>query len=258
MVEETLNAQNAGNVKNAGLALAAAAVLAGLMAAGSALFLASGSPTAGASEATADAGLPDSQSPAPGDVNAPGMTAGTGAPVADPVAEAVPSIVTPPSGEAAPDFRGIVQWINSPPLSLAELQGKVVLIDFWTYSCINCQRTLPYVRDWHDKYSGLGLVVVGVHSPEFGFEKDEDNVREAVAEQQVTWPVAMDNDFRTWRAYENRWWPHKFLIDRDGAIRYHHIGEGAYLETELHIRNLLVEAGQAVSGIRAGSGIGGG
>ena len=95
-------------------------------------------------------------------------------------------------------------------------------------------------------------MVVGVHSPEFSFEKVESNVREAVAEQQVTWPVAMDNDFTTWRAYENRWWPHKFLVDEDGAVRYHHIGEGAYEETELHIRNLLTEAGYDVSGIPVG------
>ena len=240
---------DATKIKNAGLALAAAAVLAGLMVAGSVLFLSAGSD--GRQPAGVDASgvsgdfkpeIPASDSPiqsAPASATVPGPEA--------------PGIVTPPGGENAPDFRGIVQWINSPPLSLAKLQGKVVLIDFWTYSCINCQRTLPYVRDWHDKYSGLGLVVVGVHSPEFGFEKDEGNVREAVVKQGVTWPVAMDNDFRTWRSYENRWWPHKFLIDQDGVIRYHHIGEGAYVETELHIRNLLVEAGQVVSDIEVGN-----
>lgn len=161
-------------------------------------------------------------------------------------------IITPPGIEPAPDFRGIEQWINSSPLSLTELQGKVVLVDFWTYSCINCQRTLPYVRSWQDKYADHGLVIVGVHSPEFDFESVEANVREAVERERVTWPVAMDNDFSTWRAYENRWWPHKFLIDQDGLIRYDHIGEGAYQETELHIRNLLVEAGYDVAGIPVG------
>ena len=103
------------------------------------------------------------------------------------------------------------------------------------------------MRSWHDKYADRGLVVVGVHSPEFRFEKDLDNVKEALIELGVTWPVATDNDFRTWRAYQNRWWPHKFLIDQEGQIRYHHIGEGAYEEMELHIRNLLAEAGAKVN-----------
>ena len=168
-----------------------------------------------------------------------------------------PEIVTPPGDVEAPEFRGIVQWINSDPLTMEELRGKVVLIDFWTYSCINCQRTLPYIRDWHDKYGETGLVVVGVHAPEFQFERKEENVRQAVADQDVTWAVAMDNGFQTWRSYQNRWWPHKFLIDEQGTIRFHHIGEGAYRETELHIRNLLAEAGVDVSGIQVGSVTGG-
>lgn len=168
-----------------------------------------------------------------------------------------PEIVTPPGTYTAPEFRGIVQWINSDPMTMEELRGKVVLIDFWTYSCINCQRTLPYIRDWHDKYGEMGLVVVGVHAPEFQFEHKEENVRQAVIDQDVTWAVAMDNGFQTWRAYQNRWWPHKFLIDQQGTIRFHHIGEGAYRETELHIRNLLVEAGVDVSGIVVGGVTGG-
>ena len=106
---------------------------------------------------------------------------------------------------------------------------------------------MPYVQDWYAKYADRGLVVVGVHSPEFQFEHDPDNVREAIERLGVNWPVATDNDFRTWRAFQNRYWPHKFLIDQDGRIRYHHIGEGAYQETELHIRNLLVEANATVS-----------
>lgn len=168
-----------------------------------------------------------------------------------------PEIVTPPGTYTAPEFRGIVQWINSDPMTMEELRGKVVLIDFWTYSCINCQRTLPYIRDWHDKYGEMGLVVVGIHAPEFQFEHKEENVRQAVIDQDVTWAVAMDNGFQTWRAYQNRWWPHKFLIDQQGTIRFHHIGEGAYRETELHIRNLLAEAGVDVPGIVVGGVTGG-
>ncbi len=165
--------------------------------------------------------------------------------------------MTPPGTYTAPEFRGIVQWINSDPMTMEELRGKVVLIDFWTYSCINCQRTLPYIRDWHDKYGEMGLVVVGIHAPEFQFEHKEENVRQAVIDQDVTWAVAMDNGFQTWRAYQNRWWPHKFLIDQQGTIRFHHIGEGAYRETELHIRNLLAEAGVDVPGIVVGGVTGG-
>jgi len=150
-------------------------------------------------------------------------------------------------GPTAPEFVGIVQWLNSESLTLADLRGKVVLVDFWTYSCINCLRTLPYLRDWHEKYAGKGLVIVGVHSSEFDFEKSEDNVRQAVARERVTWPVAMDNNFETWRAYRNRFWPHKFLLDKSGVVRYDHIGEGAYLETESKIRELLAETSADVS-----------
>ncbi|MCZ6614652.1 MAG: redoxin family protein [Chloroflexi bacterium] len=163
------------------------------------------------------------------------------------------AVAQAPTEPQAEDFRGIVQWLNSDPLTLEELQGRVVLIDFWTYSCINCLRTLPFLRDWHAKYANQGLTIVGVHSPEFNFEKDEANVREALIREQVAWPVAMDNDFATWRAYRNRWWPNKFLIDQDGIVRYNHIGEGAYEETEHQIRALLTEAGYDVSGIPVGA-----
>ena len=175
-----------------------------------------------------------------------------------PVPESAPDQTETPQKEAKPkgppaaDFTGITRWINSESLSLEELRGNVVLVDFWTYSCINCIRTLPYLRDWHDKYAGRGLVIVGVHSPEFDFEKVEANVRDAIAELRVTWPVAMDNDFGTWRAYRNRYWPNKFLIDRDGRVRYNHVGEGAYLETEKEIRKLLTEANYDVSDIQVG------
>ena len=165
------------------------------------------------------------------------------------------STTNPPTGDPvnfANDFVGVTQWLNSPPLTLEELKGKVVLVDFWTYTCINCLRTLPYLRDWNTKYASRGLVIVGVHSPEFQFKHDEGNVREAMVRERVTWPVAMDNDFDTWRAYSNRYWPNKFLIDKDGEIRYNHIGEGAYTETELHIRGYLEEAGYDVSDIPVG------
>jgi thiol-disulfide isomerase/thioredoxin len=152
-----------------------------------------------------------------------------------------------------PEPRGIAVWINSEPLTIASLRGKVVLVDFWTYSCINCIRTLPYLKEWHAKYASRGLVIVGVHTPEFEFEKDINNVRVAVQKYGVTWPVALDNDYATWRAYANRFWPHKYLADGNGRLRYHHIGEGAYMETEQWIRKLLAEAGYDVSDISLGS-----
>lgn len=138
-------------------------------------------------------------------------------------------------------------WINSEPLNLAELTGKVVLIDFWTYSCINCQRTLPYLRTWWEKYEDDGLVIIGVHSPEFEFEKEYDNVVKAAADFNLTYPIVQDNDFRTWRAYSNRYWPAKYLIDKDGYVRYTHFGEGKYDETEAMIQLLLEETGTAVN-----------
>ena len=141
----------------------------------------------------------------------------------------------------APDFTGIERWINSEPLKIEQLKGKVVLVDFWTYTCINCIRTLPYIKEWDKKYRDKGLVIVGVHTPEFEFEKKYENVLKAVNEYQLKYPVAQDNDYATWRAYQNRYWPHKFLIDIDGYIRYDHIGEGAYEETEKMIQQLLNE-----------------
>lgn len=150
---------------------------------------------------------------------------------------------------AAPEFAGITAWLNSDVLSMDELRGRPVLIDFWTFGCINCIRTLPHVRAWHDAYAPHGLVIVGVHTPEFRHEYVEENVRESLPSRGVIWPVAMDNGYKTWRAYKNRFWPHKFLIDREGRIRYHHIGEGAYQETEKAIRALLAEGGTDLSHI---------
>ena len=144
----------------------------------------------------------------------------------------------------APDFKGIKLWINTPggaPLSLAKLKGKVVLVDFWTYSCINCLRTLPHLKAWDRAYRKAGLTIVGVHSPEFSFERVPDNVRSAVQRLGVRYPVALDNDFATWRAYSNDYWPAEYLIDKSGHIRHEHYGEGSYGETESAIRRLLGE-----------------
>ncbi len=141
----------------------------------------------------------------------------------------------------APDFVGIERWINSEPLKIEQLRGKVVLVDFWTYTCINCIRTLPYLKDWDKKYRDKGLVIVGVHTPEFEFEKKYENVLKAVNDYQLKYAVAQDNNYATWSVYQNRYWPHKFLIDIDGYIRYDHIGEGNYDETEKMVQLLLNE-----------------
>lgn len=134
-------------------------------------------------------------------------------------------------------------WINSEPLRLSELRGKVVLIDFWTYSCINCIRTLPYLRSWHEKYADDGLVIIGVHTPEFEFEKDLENLQTAVDDFELEYPIMQDNNYATWRAFDNRYWPAKYLIDAQGRIRYFHFGEHGYDETEAKIQELLQEAG---------------
>jgi cytochrome c biogenesis protein CcdA/thiol-disulfide isomerase/thioredoxin len=146
----------------------------------------------------------------------------------------------------APEFSGIRGWINSEPLTLRELRGRVVLIDFWTYSCINCLRTFPYLREWDDRYRQAGLTIVGVHSPEFAFERVESNVRENSKDLKLRYPIALDNDFGTWKAWSNQYWPAKYLIDRNGRVRYYHFGEGDYAETEEAIRTLLAERGGPV------------
>jgi thiol-disulfide isomerase/thioredoxin len=142
---------------------------------------------------------------------------------------------------AASELRGISNYINTEHVALADLKGKVVLVDFWTYSCINCIRTIPYLNAWHEKYADDGLVIVGVHTPEFDFEKNPANVQAAVEKYGIKYPVAQDNDRETWKAYENRYWPRKYLVDYEGFIRYDHIGEGAYEETEKVIQALLQE-----------------
>src|SRR5580698_3253933 len=140
-----------------------------------------------------------------------------------------------------PDLSGAVAWLNSPPLNRDQLKGHVVLIDFWTYSCINCLRSIPYVRAWADRYKDSGLVVIGVHTPEFAFEKDLDNVKRAVGEFKITYPVALDDDYKIWKAFNNSFWPADYLIDATGKIRHHHFGEGKYDETEEQIQELLKE-----------------
>lgn len=139
----------------------------------------------------------------------------------------------------APELTGITKWLNSEELKLAELQGKVVLIDFWTYSCINCIRTLPYVTQWYEKYKDQGFEIIAVHTPEFAFEKVTSNVETALKRYNITYPVAQDNNYKTWSAFKNQFWPAKYLIDKNGDIVYTHFGEGEYEETELAIRTLL-------------------
>jgi cytochrome c biogenesis protein CcdA/thiol-disulfide isomerase/thioredoxin len=151
-----------------------------------------------------------------------------------------------PNLGAAPELTGITSWINSRPLTLASLRGKVVVIDFWTYSCINCIRTLPYVTQWYEKYKDQGLVIIGVHSPEFAFEHDPGNVAQAVKRFNITYPVALDNNLSTWSAFENEYWPAEYFIDANGDLRYTHFGEGEYDQTERIIQALLAEADSAV------------
>lgn len=158
---------------------------------------------------------------------------------------------TAPGTSAGPetlrDFSSAQRWLNSQPLNIDALRGHVVLVDFWTYSCINCLRTLPYIRAWADRYKDTGLIVVGVHTPEFAFEKEPDNVQRAVRELNITYPVALDNDYTIWKAFGNKYWPSDYIVDGTGRIRYHHFGEGKYEETEAHIQELLKECNGGIS-----------
>jgi thiol-disulfide isomerase/thioredoxin len=149
-----------------------------------------------------------------------------------------------------PSLSGATEWFNSPPLTPAGLRGKVVLVDFWTYSCINWRRTLPYVSAWAKKYKDQGLVVIGIHTPEFEFEKNIENVRWAVKDMQVDYPVAMDNDYAIWRAFRNEYWPALYFIDAKGRVRHHQFGEGDYEQSERVIQQLLTKAG--ASGVGSG------
>jgi thiol-disulfide isomerase/thioredoxin len=143
-----------------------------------------------------------------------------------------------------PSLDGATGWLNSPALAAADLRGKVVLVDFWTYTCINWLRTLAYVRAWAEKYEDQGLIVIGVHTPEFPFERDIDNVRRAAKEMRVEYPVALDSDYAVWRAFANRYWPAVYIADAQGRIRHHQFGEGGYAECEMVIQRLLREAGR--------------
>ncbi|WP_374547183.1 cytochrome c biogenesis protein DipZ [Rhodoblastus sp.] len=203
----------------------------------------------GLSPAQADGGQSASVVMAPGDAAGAMMMKSGDAPAMAPLpakAKADELLVEGP----APSLSGAVEWLNSPPLSNEALKGKVVLVDFWTYSCINCLRALPYVRAWADKYRDQGLVVIGVHAPEFAFERDVGNVKRAVADLGVTYPVAIDNDFAIWRAFRNQYWPAHYFIDAQGRVRHHHFGEGEYDQSEKVIQQLLAEAG--ASGAAAG------
>jgi thiol-disulfide isomerase/thioredoxin len=164
-----------------------------------------------------------------------------------------------PSQGPMPALDGASQWLNSPPLTRAQLKGKVVLIDFWTYSCINCIRALPYVEAWYKQYAAQGLVVIGVHTPEFAFEKQTSNVQRAIKNFGITYPVAMDNNYSIWQAFNNNSWPAHYFIDAQGNVRYVHLGEGEYDKSEQIIRALLAERnGAPVSGAlvgKAGTGV---
>ena len=152
------------------------------------------------------------------------------------------AIKLPVEGEF-PSLAGATEWLNSPPLSASGLRGKVVLIDVWTYTCINWLRTLPYVRAWAEKYKNQGLVVIGVHSPEFAFEHNVDNVRRQAKDMRVDYPIAIDNDFAIWRAFKNQYWPALYFVDAQGHIRHHQFGEGEYEKSEMVIQQLLAETG---------------
>jgi thiol-disulfide isomerase/thioredoxin len=153
----------------------------------------------------------------------------------------------------APELAGLGPWYNSPPLTLAALKGKVVLVDFWTYSCINCVRTLPHIQALWSKYKNQPFVIVGVHAPEFTFEKKPENVAEAIRTHKLGYPIAQDNDFATWRAFDNHYWPAKYLIDAQGLIRYTHFGEGDYEATDQAVQSLLAELGGTPGGGPSGA-----
>jgi thiol-disulfide isomerase/thioredoxin len=148
-----------------------------------------------------------------------------------------------PDEGKAPAFGGVTEWLSSQPLMTADLRGKVVLVQFWTYTCINWLRTLPYVRAWAEKYKDQGLMVIGAHTPEFAFEKDLANVRRAAGEMRVDYPIAIDNDYAVWRAFKNQYWPALYFIDARGRIRHHQFGEGEYERSERVIQQLLADAG---------------
>ena len=189
------------------------------------------------------AGMEDSTVNQQGSAATGGQAAGVPVALPAPLASSLPASVSLENRGPAPDFQGITAWINSPALTMAGLRGKVVLIEFWTFACINCQHVQPYVKAWSDRYGPAGLVVVGVHSPELSFERDLGNVRQAVAQAGLHYPVAFDPSFTTWNAYGNSYWPAFYFVDKDGQIRHTHFGEGDYAGSEQVIRQLLAAAG---------------
>lgn len=176
-------------------------------------------------------------------------------PTSTPVVKPTNPLPLPTYPEGVLEVHGATGWLNSDEFKIAEktAENKVVLVDFWTYTCVNCIRTLPFLREWHEKYSDNGLVILGVHTPEFEFEEDIDNVRDALVREDIQWPVVLDNEYDTWRSFGNRYWPAKYLIGIDGQLTYRHFGEGAYVEAEEAIRHALTDAGWDVSGIPVGS-----
>jgi len=166
------------------------------------------------------------------------------------VNSATPRLELPVEG-LLPDLSGATSWLNSAPLTAQALRGKVVLVDFWTFSCINCQRALPHVRAWAEKYKDQGLVVIGVHSPEFAFERNVDKVQRAAHDMGLNFPIAIDNNFAIWKSFSNQYWPANYFIDAKGQIRFHHFGEGEYERSEQVIQQLLEEARTPANGGRA-------
>jgi len=158
-----------------------------------------------------------------------------------PLIAAAAFVAAPAYAAPAPEFAGIANWINSAPLSMQQLRGKVVLVDFWTFDCVNCLNVLPYVKGWHQKYKDQGLVVVGVHTPEYAFERKLDSLQTAVKRNGIAFPVAQDIRYQTWNAYQNRFWPAFYLVDKKGELVYSHFGEGDYAQTEAQIRKLLAQ-----------------
>ena len=143
----------------------------------------------------------------------------------------------------APEFPDNLVWVNGTPRTMRSMLGHPVLIDFWTYSCVNCLRTQPHLNDWHERYAKLGLEIIGVHTPEFSFEKRKENVEDAIGRLEIPYPVVLDNDYAVWNLYANRWWPRKFLVDHTGSIVYDHVGEGGYADTEMEIQKTLAAIG---------------
>jgi len=158
------------------------------------------------------------------------------------------SLARLPVESRLPSFDGATGWLNSPPLTAADLQGKIILVNFWTYTCINWLRQLPYLRAWAEKYSGHGLVVIGVHTPEFSFEHNAGNVRQALQDTRISYPVATDNNYGVWLAFDNHYWPALYFADAQGRLRHHHFGEGEYAQSEMVIQQLLAEAGSTGAG----------